>query len=83
MHLQVTLYSQTSHKRTPSGPEKVSAYILFMAHVMHPACALRMELNKYSAGGRFNNLARILLFWMHGDRCFSFHSLVPLLILSI
>ena len=35
--------------------------------------------DKYSAGGRFNNLARILLSWMHGDPCFSFHRSLPLL----
>ena len=52
-------------------------------HVMHPARALRIKLDKYRAGGRLNNLARILFSWKHGDPCFSFHRSLPLLILSI
>ena len=62
----------------------LTAYAIHAArHVMHRAHALRMELEKYSAGGRFNKLVRILLSWLHGDPCFSFHRSLPSLILSI
>ena len=58
-----------------------------MPHARTTSCihasVLRMELDKYSAGGCFNNLARILLSWMHGDPCFSFHRSLPLMILSL
>ena len=76
-------YLRTFAPIVSAHPYCARIHVTRACHVMHPAHSLRMELDKYSAGGRFNNWARILLSWMHGDPCLSFHRSLPLLILSI